>query len=75
MTTERNTGSVKTALINAGIEQAVPTPIAAREALDRFHGMMRSKDKARLDPWIVIYKVAAFAAGVQADKDAVATAI
>ena len=39
---------------------------------------MRSKDKARLDPWITIAagtKFAAFAAGVEADKDAVAAAI
>ena len=46
--------------------------------LDRFHAMMRSKDKARLDPWIAMAadtKLAAFAAGVEADKDAVAAAI
>jgi hypothetical protein len=53
MTTERDTGSAQTALINAVIEKAVPALITAREALDRFHAMMRSKDKARLDPWIV----------------------
>jgi len=40
--------------------------------------MMRSKDEARLAPWIASAtgsKLAAFAAGVEADKDAVAAAI
>ncbi len=67
-----------TALINAVIEKAVPALITARVALDRFHAMMRSKDKARLDPWLAMAaetKLAAFAAGVEADKDAVAAAI
>lgn len=78
MTTERETGSAQTALINAVIEKAVPALITAREALDRFHAMMRSKDEARLDPWIAMAadtKLAAFAAGVEADKDAIAAAI
>ncbi len=78
MTTERDTGSAQTALINAVIEKAVPALITAREALDRFHAMMRSKDKARLDPWIAMAaktKLAVFAAGVEADRDAVAAAI
>ncbi|MEZ0135672.1 helix-turn-helix domain-containing protein [Novosphingobium resinovorum] len=44
MTTERETGSAQTALINAAIEKAVPALIIAREALDRFHAMMRSCD-------------------------------
>ena len=38
--------------------------------------MMRSKDTARLDPWIAsASKLAAFASGVEADQDAVAVAI
>ena len=67
LTTERDTGSAHTALINAVIKKAVPALISAREALDRFHAMKRSKDKARLDPWIAMAaetKLAAFAAGV-----------
>lgn len=78
MTTERETGSAQTALINAVIERAVPSLIAAREVLERFHAMMRSKDETRLDPWIAAAartKLAAFAAGVDADRDAVAAAI
>lgn len=68
MTTERETGSAQTALINAVIEKAVPALITAREVLDRFHAMMRSKDEAQLDPWIAMAadtKLAAFAAGVR----------
>jgi len=78
LTTERDTGSAQTALINAVIEKAVPALIAAREALDHFHAMMRSKEEARLDPWIAMAaetKLAVFAAGVEADKHAVAAAI
>ncbi|WP_246381993.1 transposase [Novosphingobium chloroacetimidivorans] len=39
---------------------------------------MRSKDETRLDPWLATAaktKLAAFAAGVDADRDAVAAAI
>ncbi|MET3471555.1 transposase [Novosphingobium sp. 1529] len=56
----------------------MPALIATRDALDRFHAMMRSKEKARLDPWIAMAaktKLAAFAASVEADKDAMAAAI
>ncbi|BBF70591.1 MULTISPECIES: hypothetical protein [Sphingomonadales] len=78
MTTERDTGSAQTALINAVIGKAGPALITAREALDGFQAMMRSKDKARLDPWIAMAaktKLAAFAAGVETDEEAVAAAI
>ena len=78
MTTERETGSAQTAMINAVIERTVPALVVAREVLDRFHAMMRSKEEARLDPWIISAassKLAPFAAGVEADKDAVAAAI
>lgn len=78
MTSERETGSAQTAMINALIERAVPALVVARDVLDRFHAMMRSSDEARLDPWVAMAagtKLAAFAAGVEADKDAVAAAI
>lgn len=56
----------------------MPALIATRDALDRFHAMMRSKEKARLDPWIAMAaktKLAAFAASVEADKNAMTAAI
>jgi len=64
--------------VPAAVERAEPTLIAAREVLERFHSLIRLKDAARLDPWIVTAartKLAAFAAGVDAGKDAVAAAI
>jgi transposase len=66
-------------MVNALIERTVPALVAARDVvLDRFHAMMRSKDEARLDPWVATAtssKLAAFAAGVEVDKVAVAAAI
>ena len=78
MTVERDSGSARIALVNAAIETAAPELIAARNLLDRFHAMVRSRDAARLDPWIASAKegkLASFAAGVEADKDAIAAAI
>ena len=78
LTIERDPGSARTALVNATIETAVPELIAARDLMDRFHAMMRSKDVDRLDPWIASGsegKLASFAAGVEADKQAIAAAI
>lgn len=46
--------------------------------MDRFPAMMRSNDVDRLEPWIASAKegnLASFAAGVEADRDAVAAAI
>ena len=78
LTVERDSASARIALINATIETAAPELIAARNLMDRFHAMMRSNDAARLDPWIASAKegkLASFAAGVEADKDAIAAAI
>jgi len=62
-----------------GVGNYLPSLVVARDVLDRFHAMMRSKDEARLDPWMTMAaassKLAAFAAGIEADKDAVAAAI
>lgn len=78
LTVERDTGSARNAMVSAVIEKAVPALITARDIVDRFHAMMRSKDVKRLDPWIKAAsasKLASFAAGVEADKDAIAAAI
>ncbi len=78
LTVERDSGSARIALVNAAIEAAAPELIAARNLLDRFHAMMRSRDAARLDPWIAsakASKLASFAVGIEADKDAIAAAI
>lgn len=78
LTVERDTGSARTALVNATIQTAAPDLIAARDLMDRFHAMMRSSEPSRLDPWIASArqgKLASFAAGVAADKAAIAAAI
>ena len=78
LTAERAAGSARIALVNATIETAAPDLIAARDLLDHFHAMMRSKDEAGLDPWIASAKhskLASFAAGIEADRNAVAAAI
>jgi transposase len=78
LTVERDSASARIALVNATIETAVPELIAARNVLDRFHAMMRSGDPARLNPWIASAregKLASLAAGVAADKDAIAAEI
>ncbi len=78
LTAERAAASASIALVNATIETTAPDLIAARDLLDRFHAMMRSKDEASLAPWIASAKhskLASFAAGIEADKDAVAAAI
>jgi len=78
LTVERDSASARIALVNATIETVAPDLITARDLMDRFHAMMRSRDVARLEPWIASAKegkLASFAAGVEADKDAVAAAI
>ncbi|WP_299129493.1 transposase [uncultured Amaricoccus sp.] len=78
LTIEREAGPARIALVNAAIETAVPELIVARDLMDRFHAMMRCNDAARLDPWIAVAKkstLASFAAGVEADKAAIAAAI
>lgn len=78
LTVEREAGSARIALVNAVIETAVPELIVARDLMDRFHAMMRSNDVGRLEPWIASAKegnLASFAAGVEADREAVAAAI
>lgn len=56
----------------------LPPDMRRLKQLEDENGKLRSKDKARLDPCIAMVvetKLAAFAAGVEADKDAVAAAI
>ncbi len=52
LTVERDSASARIALVNASIETVASDLIAARNLMDRFHTMMRSKDAAGLDPWI-----------------------
>jgi transposase len=62
----------------AQIEHGVPTLIAARDLVDRFHAMIRKRQPEELDPWIAAAKESAlssFAAGIASDRDAVRAAL
>ena len=66
------------AIIVATIEREVPAIVAAREAIDAFHRLLRSRHADDLGPWIeaaLASPVAGFAKGVIADRAAVAAAI
>lgn len=68
MTAERDDPHHRTALINATI--AALELITARDLMERFHAMMRSKDVTLLGPWIASAKeskLAGLAAGIEAD--------
>jgi transposase len=60
------------------IEREVPLLSAAREIIDNFHVMIRTRAVARLDPWIKTASdslVTSFARGITKDRDAVHAAI
>lgn len=52
MTSERDTLSKTVVRTVAIIEDAVPALVTARDLMDRFHGMIRSRMSADLEPWI-----------------------
>ncbi len=62
----------------AAIETSVPALNEAREIIDHFHGMIRTRAVAKLDPWIEAASnslVASFARGIMRDRNAVRAAI
>lgn len=62
----------------AAIEINVPALSKAREIIDHFHGMIRTRAVANLDPWIEAASnslVASFGRGVMRDRRAVRAAI
>ncbi|MDR3376066.1 MAG: ISL3 family transposase [Ancalomicrobiaceae bacterium] len=62
----------------AAIETKVPALQAARNLIDRFHAVIRTKAVADLDPWIEAASeslLASFAKGIASDRDAVGAAI
>ena len=66
------------AIVVATVEREVPAIVAARDAVDAFHRLLRSRKVDDLGPWIeaaLASPVASFAKGVIADRDAVAAAI
>ena len=78
LTLARDRLSRAEAVIVAIVERAVPRLVAAREAVDGFHALIRGRDPARLETWLeaaMSSPVGAFAKGVAADRDAIEAAI
>ncbi|RAH95920.1 ISL3 family transposase [Acuticoccus sediminis] len=66
------------AIIVATVTREAPEIIAARETVDAFHRLIRSRDANGLEPWIraaFVSPIASFARGIAADRAAVAAAI
>jgi transposase len=66
------------AIVVAAIEAAVPTLVSARDLIDHFQSMIRSRNGAALDPWIADASsslLSSFARGITDDRSAVVAAI
>lgn len=78
MTTERAILSKTVARTMAVIEAAVPALVLARDLMDRFHGLIRRRASADLEPWIADATqslLASFAKGIVADRAGVQAAL
>lgn len=78
LATRSNRPSPADAALAAAVERAVPALAVARDLVERFHAMLRSKTSADLDAWLGdsgSSLLASFASGTAADRDAVAAAI
>ena len=66
------------AILVAAVESALPSLAEARGLIERFQAMIRSRDGEDLAAWIddaMAGPLASFAAGIRADRDAVAAAM
>jgi len=66
------------AITVATIEGAVPALVAARDRVDQFHAMIRGRAGIGVDEWISAAAeglLSSFAAGIRADRQAIAAAI
>lgn len=78
MTTSRDDLSKSDSVTIAAIEEGTPSLVEAREIVDAFHDMLRTKAPAELPTWIERAStslIASFANGVRKDFAAVRTAI
>jgi len=78
MTTERDKLSKTVAGTIAIVEAAAPGLTAARDLVDRFHSLIRSRDSAGFEAWIADAKVspvASFVSGIVQDRAAVKAAL
>jgi transposase len=66
------------AVLIAAVERALPSLARARELVERFQALVRGRNRERLETWIddaMASPLASFAAGIRADRNAVAAAI
>jgi transposase len=78
MTTERGPLSKTVARTMAIIEAAIPALVKARDLMDRFHGMIKRRADADLEPWITDAMsglLGPFANGIVQDRAAVHAAL
>jgi transposase len=78
MTAARDHLSKADTIVVAAIEAGAPRLVKARDLIDRFHGMIRKKIEADLEPWIAdadTSLLASFASGIRRDHAAVRAAI
>jgi transposase len=78
MTSKKDQLSTADKMLVAAVEQAVPTLRAARDLVERFHAILRSKTSADLDAWLrdaANSVLGGFARGIAADRTAVEAAI
>jgi len=78
MTIERDILSNTAARTMAIIEGAVPALVLARDLMDRFHGMIRRRASADLEPWIAAATpglLGSFAKGIVQDRAGVQAAL
>jgi transposase len=78
MTAVRDHLSKADTIVIAAIEAGAPMLVKARDLIDRFHGMIRKKTEADLEPWIAeadTSLLTSFAGGIRRDYAAVRAAI
>ena len=78
MTSERGVLSKAAAHTMAIIDSAVPALVIARDLVDRFHGMIKRRASADLEPWITDASpglLGSFAKGIVQDRAAVQAAL
>jgi transposase len=78
LTTQRESGSADAALLVAQATTAAPALLVARDLLDRFHALVRTRKPDLLDGWLEAARnggLASFANGIAADHAAVRAAV
>ena len=78
LTSDRDRLPADDASIMALIEQRLPALTTARDLLDRFHAVIRSRAADKLDAWIAAARdslLSSFANGIAADRDSVHAAL